>query len=33
VRATSQMIFIYYNDRLFASYILQEGGQASPDEE
>ncbi len=33
VRATSQMIFIYYNDRLFASYILQEGGQVSPDEE
>ncbi|WP_299644528.1 transcription termination factor NusA [uncultured Chloroflexus sp.] len=33
VRATSQKIFIYYNDRLFASYILLEGGQASPDEE
>ncbi len=33
VRATSQKIFIYYHDRLFASYILLEGGQASPDEE
>ncbi|GIV89802.1 MAG: transcription termination/antitermination protein NusA [Chloroflexus sp.] len=33
VRATSQKIFIYYNNRLFASYILLEGGQASPDEE
>lgn len=33
VRATSQKIFIYYNNRLFASYILLEGEQASPDEE
>ncbi|MGB9736740.1 transcription termination factor NusA [Chloroflexus sp.] len=33
VRATSQKIFIYYNNRLFASYILLEGGQTAPDEE